>query len=181
MPSPNPTRTQLSQAARRLVETARGDIGAADVAATAGLPITSITETYGDFDALLCELLGQLQDETRDLVARMTLNMPVGRSRLKLAIDTYLQALLERPGVPALAHRLRLHPQGAAVIRQWIRGFNLMLQLELKTNGWQYPEASARLATAAIIDIGRAEAEAGHPLPELRQTLLNYFDTGAPP
>lgn len=181
MPNTQRTRTQLSHAARRLIDAAHGDINAMDIAAAAGLPVTSIAESYGDFDALLCALLGQMYDETRDLIARMTLNMPVGRSRLKLAIDAYLQALLERPGLRALANRLRFHPQGAAVIRQRIHGFNLMLQLELKTNGWQYPEASARLATAAIIEIGFAEAEAGQPLPELRETLLNYFDTGARP
>ncbi|HEY9545263.1 MAG TPA: hypothetical protein VIR56_04605, partial [Solimonas sp.] len=69
--------------------------------------------------------------------------------------------------------------QGAAVIRRRIQGFKLMLQLELKTNGWQFPEASARLATAAIIEIGLAESEAGHRLPDLRETLLHYFNTGA--
>src|SRR3546814_5251472 len=85
------SRTQLSQAARRLVDAARGDIGAADVAAAAALPLASIAQAYGDFDTLLCELLGQMYDETRDLIARMTLNMPAGRSRLQVAIDAYLQ------------------------------------------------------------------------------------------
>ncbi|HEY9547274.1 MAG TPA: hypothetical protein VIR56_14790, partial [Solimonas sp.] len=70
------SRIQLSQAARRLVDAARGDIGAADVAAAAALPLASIAQAYGDFDTLLCELLGQMYDETRDLIARMTLNMP---------------------------------------------------------------------------------------------------------
>lgn len=172
------TRIQLSQAARRLVGTARHDIGAADVAAAAALPPTSIAQAYGDFDTLLCELLGQMYDEIRDLIARMTLNMPIGRSRLKLSIDAYLQARLERPGLRVLANRLRSHAQGATVIRKRNHGFGLMLQLELKTIGWQDPDASARLVTAAIIDIVVAEGEAGRPLPALRETLLNYFDTG---
>src|SRR3546814_6376530 len=60
------SRIQLSQAARRLVDAARGDIGAADVAAAAALPLASIAQAYGDFDTLLCELLGQMYDETRD-------------------------------------------------------------------------------------------------------------------
>src|SRR3546814_12001819 len=72
------SRIQLSQAARRLVDAARGDISAADVAAAAALPLASIAQAYGDFDTLLCELLGQMYDETRDLIARMTLNMPAG-------------------------------------------------------------------------------------------------------
>src|SRR3546814_17651819 len=76
-----------------------------------------------------------MYDETRDLIARMTLNMPAGRSRLQVAIDAYLQGFLERPGLRALSSRLRFHPQGAAVIRQRIQGFQLMLQLELKTKG----------------------------------------------
>lgn len=179
MQSTNQTRIQLLQAARRLLDAGRGEISAADVAAAASLPVTSIADTYGDFETMLCELLGQMYDETRELLTRMTLNMPVGRSRLKLSIDAYLQALLERPGLRTLANRLRFHPQGAAVIRQRVRGFNLMLQLELKNNGWRHPEASARLATAAIIEIGLAESAAGQPLPELRETLLNYFGAGA--
>src|SRR3546814_533156 len=115
------SRTQLSQAARRLVDAARGDIGAADVAAAAALPLASIAQAYGDFDTLLCELLGQMYDETRDLIARMTLNMPAGRSRLQVAIDAYLQGFLERPGLRALSSRLRFHPQGAAVDRKSTR------------------------------------------------------------
>src|SRR3546814_15073359 len=83
------SRIQLSQAARRLVDAARGDISAADVAAAAALPLASIAQAYGDFDTLLCELLGQLYAETRDLIARMTLNMPAGRLRLQVAIDAY--------------------------------------------------------------------------------------------
>src|SRR3546814_18440933 len=102
------SRIQLSQAARRLVDAARGDIGAADVAAAAALPLASIAQAYGDFDTLLCELLGQMYDETRDLIASMTLNMPAGRSRLQVAIDAYLQGFLERPGSRALYSRLRL-------------------------------------------------------------------------
>src|SRR3546814_12223770 len=97
------SRIQLSQAARRLVDAARGDIGAADVAAAAALPLASIAQAYGDFDTLLCELLGQMYDETRDLIARMTLNMPAGRSRLQVAIDAYLQGFLERPGQIGIA------------------------------------------------------------------------------
>src|SRR3546814_8279802 len=85
------------------------------------LPLASIAQAYGDFDTLLCELLGQMYDETRDLIARMTLNMPAGRSRLQVAIDAYLQGFLERPGLRALSSRLRFHPQGAAVDRKSTR------------------------------------------------------------
>src|SRR3546814_11513080 len=95
------SRIQLSQAARRLVDAARGDIGAADVAAAAALPLASIAQAYGDFDTLLCELLGQMYDDTRALNARLTLNMPAGRSRLPVATDAHLHGFLQRPGLPA--------------------------------------------------------------------------------
>src|SRR3546814_19661751 len=107
-----------------------------------------------------------MYDETRDLIARMTLNMPAGRSRLQVAIDAYLQGFLERPGLRALSSRLRFHPQGAAVIRRRIQGFKLMLQLELKTNGWPFPEASPRLATAATLEPGLAEKIGRTSVPE---------------
>ncbi|NGY06667.1 hypothetical protein [Solimonas terrae] len=170
-------RRKLSRAARRLVDQTGAAVTAADLAAAATLPPATIGQVYGDFETLLCELLGQMHDEVRDLIANLTLNMPAGRSRLKLAVDAYLQALFERPALRALASRLRFHPQGAQLIRQRVHGFNLLLQMELKNIGWRQPDALARLATAAIIEIGLAEAEAGHPLPELRETLLNYFDT----
>src|SRR3546814_20946062 len=104
------SRIQLSQAARRLVDAARGDIRAADVAAAAALPLASIAQAYGDFDTLLCELLGQMYDETRDLIARMTLNTPAGRSRLQVAINAYLQGFLERPGRGAPSSPIRFYP-----------------------------------------------------------------------
>lgn len=169
-------RTRLTQAARRLVDRTGLELSAADVAREAALPATALAQTYGDLDNLLCELLAQMYDETRELIAGLTHNMPTGRSRLKLALDAYLQAMFERRGLRALTLRLRFHPQGQAVIRQRVRGFRLMLQLELRSVGWRDGEAVARLATAAIIDIGLAEAEAGRPLPELRDTLLDYFD-----
>src|SRR3546814_12793387 len=119
------SRIQLSQAARRLVDAARGDIGAADVAAAAALPLASIAQAYGDFDTLLCELLGQMYDETRDLIARMTLNMPAGRSRLQVALDAYLQGFLERPGLRALRSAER------RVGQECVR--------TCRYRGWRYP------------------------------------------
>ena len=101
--------------------------------------------------------------------------MPPGRTRLQLALDAYLQALLERPALHALAQRLRFHAEGARLIRQRVSAFNMLLVLELKACGWPRPEVTARLCTAALLETAVAEAEAGYKLPELRSMLGDYF------
>jgi AcrR family transcriptional regulator len=174
------TKDKLMTAARRLADADGFGFDGAAVAAAAGLAPAAVTRAYADFELLLCELLGQMYDEVRDLVTKLTLNMPAGRARLQLALDAYLQALFERPGLSALAQRLRFHPQGAQLIRQRVQGFNMMLQLELRASDWPQPDAAARLCTAALIEIATAEAEAGRKLPELRTTLIGYFDAGLP-
>ena len=169
------TKRKLLQAARRLAADDGLRFDAAALAAAAEVPPAAITRSYADFDLLLCELLDQLYDEVRDVVTKLTLNMPAGSARLQLALDAYLQALLERPGLRSLAHRLRFHPQGAKVIRQRVKGFNLMLQLELIASQWPHPEATARLCTAALIETAVAESEVGRKLPDMRRTLIGYF------
>ncbi|WP_028080380.1 hypothetical protein [Solimonas soli] len=165
-------------AARRLADRRGADFDAAAVAADAQLPPSAIGRHYADFNLLLCELLAQMYDEVRDLVTKLTLNMPSGPGRLQLALETYLQALLDRPGLRALARHLRFHPQGSQLIRQRVKGFNLMLQLELKSANWPDPAVAARLCTAALIETAVAESEAGRKLPAMRDTLIAYFTAG---
>lgn len=169
-------RVRLSQAARQLVDADGARVSATAVATAAALPQQSIAQNFGDFDTLLCELLGQLYGEARHEIVRATANMVSSRSRLKLIIDVYLQALLQRPGLQALGLRLRFHPRGSAVVRQNLHGLTLLLQIELKSLGWAQPAATARLAAAAIVGISLAEAAAGRALPDLRDTLLGYYD-----
>ncbi|WP_154662534.1 hypothetical protein [Solimonas flava] len=171
-----PPRIRLLQAAHRLAGEGGAPPDAARIAAAAGMPPSAVDAHFGGFDALQCELLALLYDEVRDLVAKLTLNMPAGRVRLQLAIDTYLQALLDRPALAALTRRLRFHPRGAAILRQRVTGFSLMFQLELKAMGWPFAPQTARLCTAALIETATAEAAAGRRLPELRAALLGYFD-----
>lgn len=172
-----PPGAQLLQAARRLAGDGSVPLDAARIAAAAGLPPTAADEACGGFDALLCELLGQLYDEVRDLVAQLTLDMPAGRAPRQLAIDTCRQALLARPALAALARRLRFQPQGAALIRQRVDGFSLMFRLELQAVRWPFAAQTARLCTAALIETTIAEFAAGKRLPELREVLLGYFDS----
>lgn len=172
-------KNRLRKAARGLVDIRGAGIGTADIATAAGLPPGVVAQAYGDVEALLCEVLGQMYEEARDFIAKLTFNMPAGPPRLRLALDSYLQALLDRPGLHALAVRLRFHPEGAAVVRRHVHGFKLMFQIELNSNGWPQAEAAARLGTAAIIEIALAETEAGQPLPELRETLIGYFGSAA--
>jgi TetR/AcrR family transcriptional repressor of nem operon len=177
MPDMASTKNRLLKAARQIADGEPARLDAAAVAATAQLPPSAIAAAYADFELLLCDVLGQMYDEIRDNVTKLTLNMPAGPGRLKLALDTYLQGLLERPALAVLARRLRFHPQGAQVIRQRVTGFNLMFQLELKASDWPHAAQTARLCTAALIETALAESEAGQRLPEMRDSLFGYFDT----
>ena len=174
------TKSKLLTAARQLADRGERRFDTGTLAAAAQLSPSTIERSYADLDLLLCDLLAQMDDEVRDLVAKVTLGMPAGRARLQLALDAYLQALLERPALHALAHRLRFHAEGAALIRRRVSGFNMLLVLELKACGWPHPAATARLCTAALIETAVAEAEAARKLPELRGLLLDYFSTPLP-
>lgn len=167
----------ILSAARRLADRQRPAFDAAALAAEARLPLPVIARHYADLGQLQCELLGRMYDEICELVAKLTLNMPAGAARLRLTLEACLQALLERPGLRALTRELRLHPQGALVIRQRVRGFRLMLELELQGARWANPAVAAQLCTAALIETSNAESEAGQPLPALRETLIGYFTT----
>ncbi|NKF24566.1 hypothetical protein [Solimonas marina] len=172
-------RVRLTSAARRLVDIGGARVSADAVAQAAALPPRAIHQTYGGFDELLYELLGQLYGEARDRALRLTANMPAGRSRLKLAVDGYLHALFERPGLQALALQLRSHPRAIADYRRHQHGLTLMLEIELQGLNWSQPAATAQLCASAIEGIAAAEAAAGRRLPELRDSLYRYFD--APP
>ena len=102
--------------------------------------------------------------------------MPAGPARVKLVMETYLQAHLESRALQQLLGKMRTHPHGAALIRQRHHGFTLLLQVELNDIRWPRAAATARLLASGLAETASAEAEAGHRLQELRTVLLSYLD-----
>lgn len=147
-------------------------------AKAAGLPLSSIDTLWPDPRQFELDLLAALLDEVRDSVAKTTSGMNAGLPRLQLAIETYLEANLARPTVRKLALRLQAQAAGAAILRSRVAGFTLMMEMELKTLRWPHAAATARLFTAALLEIAYAEHETGHALPELRDHVFRYFEGG---
>ncbi|MEC9362179.1 MAG: hypothetical protein VYC42_03055 [Pseudomonadota bacterium] len=176
----DPLRQRLLSAGRSLLDAEDGgNFDPASVCAAAGAPPESLPRLFGDWDAYRCALLAAMIDEVRERVARITSNMPAGIERLKLALETYLEANVQRPPLRRLLSDLRFTRQGADLIRSRVAGFGIVLGVELRALGRPHPEATARLLTAAVTEIAQAEHEANARVPALRRTLLRYLDRSA--
>lgn len=182
MPAPA---TPLSDARNALLETAARLAPSLEgpeallperVCAEARRSLEEFRAIWPDPVAFRIDLLSRLLDEVRDTVAKSTLGMAPGLQRAKLAIEAYLEANLARHVLRSLAHELRPHPAGAAVLRQRVFGFMMMMKLELHAMGWPRTEATARLMTAAVLETAVAEFEASRALPEMRQVIFAYFN-----
>jgi AcrR family transcriptional regulator len=170
-------RERLLAAGRRLADTPGVSvIDEEAICAAASVAPEALRAGFGDLHGFRCALLSTLIDDTRDRVARVTSNMPAGVERLKLALETYLEANIQRPPLRELLSELRFTPAGVDIIRSRVAGFGVMMGVELRALGRPHPEATARLLTAAVTEIAQAEHEAGTRLPAMRGTLLRYLD-----
>ncbi len=180
-PAPDLLRACLLAAGRRVAgRTDRQRLTLAAICAEAGVSEKRFAALYPSLSAYQGELAAALIDDIRDTLTRVTANMPAGIARLKLAIETYLEANLAQPALRELLTALRFDPVGAAVIRRRVAGFIVMMELELRTAHWPQPSACARLLTAGVIEIAHAEHEADLRLPALRSTLFRYLDSPLP-
>lgn len=176
-PSGDPLHARLLAVGRRLVDTpGTTAIDEAAICAAAGMTPAALRDAFGDIETFRCALLASLIDDTRNRVARITSNMPAGIERLKLAIETYLEANVQRPALRGLLSELRFTRAGSDIIRSRVAGFGVMMGVELRALGRPHPEATARLLTAAVTEIAQAEHEAGGRLPAMRAALLRYLD-----
>jgi AcrR family transcriptional regulator len=173
-------RERLLAAGRELLEQRGVGFVTPDTVSTeAGLKPGRFKRAFASNDAFLLELMEILGDEVRDSLAKLTLNMPPGLPRMKLTIDSYLAANVQRPALRELVDTLRTDAAGAEAVRRRVAAFTMMMELELKSVKWPQAAAAARLLTAAIVEISLAEYEAGESLPELRATLYNYLERAA--
>lgn len=175
---PAEQRLALLTAGHRILE-AEGLSGfsVATACAAAGVSERSFKRHFADRDAFLCALAEQFLDEARDVVTRLTDNMPAGIGRLKLSLETYLAANLQRPALREIMRELRSDERAESLMRRRLTGFTMMTQLELKRARWPNAEITARLLTAAALETIYAEFEARRALPECRDLLFRYLDS----
>lgn len=165
---------------RVLADTPPERITSDHLAQIAGIAPAEFARHFASVADFLCAVLAQLSDRVRDKVARIMTNMPPGLPRLQLAVETYLEASRHTPLLRSLSLHLRSHPQYVEFLRRRVAGFSLMMELELRTLKHPLPAETARLLTAAAMEVGAAEQLAGTRQPTLRATWLRYCETAAP-
>ncbi len=175
--TPAPTRQQLLAAGRSLAaHSRRAGLTREAVCRQAGLSTTEFAALYTSDEAFHCDLLATLLDDLRDTVARATAGMPAGIPRLKMSVETYLEAQARQPTLCEMRDTLHVYSDGAQVLIRHRSGFSVMVALELKASGWPEHQAAGELLAAAIAEVARAERQDVQPMPGLRQTLYRYLD-----
>lgn len=170
-------RQQLLAAGRSLAANRRrAELSREVVAAHAGVDAAACGALYPSDDSFHCDLLAALLDDLRDTIARATTGMPAGIARLKMSIETYLEAQAQQPTLCELRDSLHIHSDGAQALARHRSGFSVLVALELKAAGWPEYQAAGELIAAAIAEVARAERQDTQPMPGLRQTLYRYLD-----
>ncbi len=145
----------------------------------AGIDSASFAHHFDSTSDLLCAALALLSDRVRDKVTRIMTNMPPGLPRLQVAVETYLEASRNNSLLRTLSLHLRSDPHYVEFLRSRVAGFSLMMELELRTLKHPFPADTARLLTAAAMEVGATETLAGQRQPALRDAWLRYCETVA--
>ncbi|WP_169577641.1 TetR/AcrR family transcriptional regulator [Sinimarinibacterium sp. CAU 1509] len=149
------------------------------VAHEAGVEVAAFARHFSSMPDFLCAALAQLSDRVRDKVARIMTNMSPGLPRLQVAVETYLEASRHTPLLRSLSLHLRSDPHYVEFLRSRVAGFSLMMELELRTLKHPFPAETARLLTAAAMEVGATETLAGKRQPALREAWLRFCETAA--
>lgn len=131
---------------------------------------------FNEPESFHVSLLQQLLDEVRAQVTHSMAEGPPGRERMRRSVTTYLDASLHRSGLRSLMTELRFSEGARELLRSRIRGYTMLLRLELEALQWPHPAATAHLFVAMVQEVVIAESEAGKTLPELREVLFGYLE-----
>ena len=123
------------------------------------------------------ELLSRLMLVVRDEMLAPLASMNAGIPRLIRAINSYLDAQLDRPLVRELMLALRRRENGADFVRSRIAAFNVLIAAELRSLSWPHPDITARLLVAVVIETATIEFERGEKSPEARAICNDYLES----
>jgi len=149
----------------------------AAIAAAAKLPERDFIEEFGSVDEYLVQAHKKFLD---GLLARMIQesgNLAPGIDRIMRSSLAQLNACLEQRSLRAwFAEARRKVPRVAEDLHVRNRGTAMMISIELKTLGCKRPMIIARLYGQMMLEAAQMEADAGGPIPELRQALRDFLE-----
>jgi AcrR family transcriptional regulator len=147
----------------------------ASVCSAAGLSRESFNACFTDRRAYLLALLQHYLDLARAEAIETLSLTPPGVARIQAAFQTYWTANLRWRPMRELAIHFRADPAGAEMLRVRLAGVVMIAQHELKSTGWPWPAATARLAGMMCVETAVAEFEARQELPDMRRAALAFF------
>ena len=148
----------------------------AAICAAAKLAEPEFIEEFRTIEAYVAEahrkfldrLLGRMVHESNDL--------PPGIERILRSSFAQLNGCLEQRALRGwFAEARRRFPRVAEEIHQRNRGTSMMISIELTALGCRRPMIIARLYCVMMLEAAQMEADAGGPVPELRQALRDFL------
>jgi TetR/AcrR family transcriptional repressor of nem operon len=170
------TRDQLIAAGLSLAErTGLAGMSVNQIVAEAGVAKGTFFHHFRDRSEFLVVLHNEFHDRVFAEIERAVAGMPPGRDRLIAAAYAYLDECLCHRGIRALLLEARADHAILAAIAARNR---LVVQLtggDFTAMGREYPEASAALWNAAVVEAALVELEAGGYRAEVRAALAQFL------
>jgi TetR/AcrR family transcriptional regulator, transcriptional repressor for nem operon len=148
------------------------------VVAVAGVAKGTFYVHFGDRDAFVDALHARFYEQVGAAVDEAVEGVEPGPERLRLGLETYLDACLSSRAVKALLVEARAdgtltEPMAARSAR-----FAGSVAPSLRAMGWKDPALVARLLLVATSEAAIAELEAGRKLPAARRALMRLASPG---
>jgi len=170
------TREQLIAAGLSLAErTGLSGMSVNQIVAEAGVAKGTFFHHFRDRSEFLVVLHTEFHDRVFAEVERTVAGMPPGRARLLAAANAYLDECLRHRGIRALLLEARADHAILAAIASRNR---LVVQLtggDFSAMGKAYPNTSAALWNAAVVEAALLELEAGGYQAEARAALEQFL------
>lgn len=135
---------------------------------------------FPDFAVFQRELCALLFADAREAIIEATAGIGSGLKQLTTAFVAYLDYNLKHSALQELAHHIQHDPQGWELLQRMELGVSLVAQADLDAMNATLRSARARLLTALVVAVVRAEYQARRPLPDLRDALLDYCRLSGP-
>jgi AcrR family transcriptional regulator len=170
------TRDQLIAAGLSLAErTGLAGMSVNQIVAEAGVAKGTFFHHFRDRSEFLVVLHNEFHDRVFAEIEQAVAGMSPGRDRLIAAAYAYLDECLRHRGIRALLLEARADH---AILTAIAARNRLVVQLtagDFTAMGREYPEASAALWNAAVVEAALAELEAGGYQAEVRAALAQFL------
>ena len=173
MRSPEPGRNALLDAGQRLLSTADlARISVNAIVAEAGMAKGSFYQHWPSRVEYMRALHARFHDQLEESIGAAVADLPHGRDRLELGMNTYLDGCLAQPATKALLVQSRTEAGLSDLVVARNDNAATLLMPDLLALGWTPPEPIAALLVAAIAEIALVELDAGRRDNALRRGVL---------